>query len=81
MNKKSKSNISDVAYFISNSIFIKKVEIIRRSGGFCTIRFLEESGGTRVRENKLYSSEWEAKKIVKENMKRNQTYSQIKIKS
>lgn len=81
MNKvKPKYSIGDTVYFVSNSIFIKKAEVIRTGGGFCTIRFIEESGGTRVRENKLYASEWEAKNVVKENTKRNQLYSQVNKK-
>ena len=55
-----KFNEGDVVYFISSSVFIKKVTVIRNTGGFCTIRFLDGNcgtSGTRVRESKLYRTE------------------------
>lgn len=67
-------NEGDVVYFVSSSIFIKKATVIRNSGGFCTIRFLNGNcgtSGTRVRESKLYRTEEEAKKVVEQHQNAN----------
>ena len=60
-------NKGDAVYFVSSSIFIKKAIVIRNACGVCTIRFEDGNcgtSGTRVRENKLYRTEEEAKKVV-----------------
>lgn len=67
-------NEGGVVYFVSSSIFIKKVTVVRNAGVFCTIRF--EAGncgtsGTRVRESKLYRTEEEAKKVVQQHQDAN----------
>ena len=35
--------------------------------GFVTIRFTERSGGTRVRENRLYATKEDAERVIKQN--------------
>lgn len=67
-------NKGDAVYFVSSSIFIKKATVIRNAGGFCTIRFEDGNcgtSGTRVRENKLYRTEEEAKKVVQQHQNAN----------
>lgn len=61
----SKFNIGDEVFFVSSSIFIRKATILRVGGGFCTIKFDDTGGGTRVRESKLYKTELEAKHHIK----------------
>ena len=67
-------NEGDTVYFVSSSIFIKKATVVRNTGGFCTIRFEDGNcgtSGTRVRESKLYRTEEEAKKVVKQHKEAN----------
>ena len=53
---------------------LRKATVIRNAGGFCTIRFEDGNcgtSGTRVRENKLYRTEEEAKKVVQQHQNAN----------
>ena len=65
----------DTVYFIASSIFIKQAEVLRNTGGFCTIIFDGNgncgTSGTRVRESKLYRTEEEANAIVKQHKEAN----------
>lgn len=59
-------------YIIQSKRFIREATVIRCSGGFYTIRFKDSSGGTRLREDRLFPSEEEARKqISKEEEDRN----------
>lgn len=54
----------DVVYLIGNSRFIEEATVVMTISGFVTIRFTERTGGTRVRESRLYSSRAEAESVV-----------------
>jgi len=63
MDKKYKRG--DIVYLIGNPRFIEEAEVVMTVSGFVTIRFTERSGGTRVRENRLYATREEAEAEVK----------------
>ena len=48
----------DIAYIVANSIFIKEVMILKVSGGFVTLRFMEGGRASRLRESRLFPT-WE----------------------
>lgn len=55
----------DNVFFIENAIFVKEAQIVKCAAGSCIIRFTDRSGGTRLRENRLYKTAEEAKKDIK----------------
>ncbi len=55
----------DTVYLIGNNRFIEEAVVVMTIAGFVTIRFTERSGGTRVRENRLYSTREEAEAAIK----------------
>ena len=57
----------DTVYLIGNTYFIEEATVVMTISGFVTIRFIERSGGTRVRENRLYASREEAETVVAQN--------------
>ena len=61
----SKFKKDDTVYIIGNTHFIEEAVVVMTVAGFVTIRFTERSGGTRVRENRLYTSREEAEAAVK----------------
>lgn len=65
---KDEVSIGDVVYFVSSSIFVRKATIISIAGGFCTIKFEDTRGGTRVRLSKIYKTEAEANKVANRNL-------------
>lgn len=54
----------DTVYLIGNNHFIEEAVVVMTISGFVTIRFTERKGGTRVRENRLYSTRAEAETAV-----------------
>ena len=63
MEKKYKPG--DTVYLISSARFIEEAAVVMTVSGFVTIRFTNRSGGTRVRENRLYSTREEAAAAIK----------------
>ena len=60
----------DKAWIVESAIFVKEVEIVSIKGGFVTLRFKGSSGGTRVRESRLYQTKEEADNVVKAHKKK-----------
>ena len=60
-----KYNRGDTVYLVSSARFIEKATVVMNVAGFVTIRFTERSGGTRVRENRLYASREKAEAAIK----------------
>lgn len=52
------------AYIIESNRFITKVEIIKETKQFTTVRF-ENGGGIRLSNKRLYNTEEEAKRALK----------------
>ena len=61
----SKFKQGDTVYLIGNNHFIEEAVVVMTIAGFVTIRFSEQSGGTHVRENRLYSTREEAEAAIK----------------
>lgn len=63
-------NEGNTVYFVASSIFVRKAEVVRNTGGFCTIVFDGNgnfgTSGTRIHKSKLYRTEEEANAIVKQ---------------
>ena len=57
----------DIAYIVANSIFIREVMILKISGGFVTLRFMEGGGAARLRESRLFPSREAAEECVAKN--------------
>lgn len=60
----TKYKLGDKAYIVANNAFIEEVIIVKVGGGFYTLRFTQRSGGTRVRENRLFPTEEAAKASI-----------------
>ena len=48
----------------ANANLIEEAVVLKYSGGFYTIRFTKRSGGTRVREGRLYASRTDAERAL-----------------
>lgn len=57
-------NVGDTAFIVESQRIIREVKIIKCGGGFYTMKFVDGSGGIRLRENRLYSSKEEAEKSI-----------------
>ena len=55
-----KYNIGDTVYFVESQRIIREAKIIKCGGGFYTMKFIDGSGGIRLRENRLFSIKEEA---------------------
>lgn len=65
---KDEIKIGDDVYFVASSIFVRKAQVISLQGNFCTIKFEDTHGGTRVRLSKIYKTEAEANKVANKNL-------------
>ena len=63
----SKFKPGDTVYLIGNARFIEEATVVMTVAGFVTIRFTERSGGTRVRESRLYATKEDAERVIKQN--------------
>ena len=55
----------DIVYYISDSGSVEEATYVMYIAGFETIRFSDGSGGTRIREYRLYSSREDAEAAIK----------------
>ena len=55
----------DTAFIVANKRFIKEVKVLNSIGGQYTLRFVEGTGGIRLREDRLYPSIEEAENSIK----------------
>lgn len=64
-----------LVYIIQSKRFIREATVIRYGSGFYTIRFTDSRGGIRLREDRLFPSEEDAKdQISKEEEKKKNKY-------
>lgn len=66
---KTKYNVGDIVYIIANRIFIKEAKVVQvtASTRMYTLKFTEETGGTKLRESRLFPSYKEAEQVIKQN--------------
>lgn len=55
---------NDTAFLIESNRFIREVKIIKYDAELYLVRFVDSTGGIKVRENRLYASEEEAKAML-----------------
>ena len=58
-------NIGQKVYIVENTSFVKELIITQYSGGFYTIKYLNEKCAFRGRESRLYATELEAKQNLR----------------
>lgn len=65
--QESKFKVGQIVYIIANGSFIKEARVVHTvpSTKMYTIKFTEGSGGTKLRESRLYASQKEAEKALK----------------
>ncbi len=61
----SKFKPDDTVFLVGNGRFIEEATVVMTVSGFVTIRFKDRSGGTRVRESRLYPTGEEAEAALK----------------
>ena len=55
---------NSIAYIISAGNKIEPVAIVKYSGGFYTVRYVNRDGGTKLKEHRLFATEEEAKEEI-----------------
>lgn len=71
----TKYSVGTHVYIIQSKRFIREATVIRYGSGFYTIRFTDSRGGIRLREDRLFPSEEDAKdQISKEEEKKKNKY-------
>ena len=60
----NKYSAGDTVYFVESQWIIREVKVISCGGGFYTMKFVDGSGGIRLRENRLFSTKEEAENFI-----------------
>ena len=60
----SRFKVGDTAWLVENNRFIREVQVIRLTADFYVIQFKDNGGAIRVRGNRLYVTEEEARRSV-----------------
>ncbi len=55
----------DTVYIIESARFIRKCVVLKYSGGLYTLHFPDSGGGIKLRENRLFPTEEDAKKNIR----------------
>ena len=55
---------NSTAYIISAGNRIEPVTIVKYSGGFYTVQYVNRDGGTKLKEHRLFATEEDAKKEI-----------------
>lgn len=61
----AKYKAGDTAYIVESNRLVREVKIVNFSAGFYLIRFADNGGGIKVRENRLYATKEEAEATIK----------------
>ncbi|MCH4020018.1 MAG: hypothetical protein LKE61_03995 [Erysipelotrichaceae bacterium] len=56
--------VGNLVYIIQSKRYIREAKVLHYSSGFYTIRFTDSSGGTKLRESRIYGSKDDAQKVV-----------------
>ena len=57
----------DQAFIVESTRFIRAVRIVKFSGGFYTVRFIERNGGMNVRPSRLFPTKEAAEASIPKN--------------
>lgn len=60
LNMKAKYNIGQVVYILGNNRFIFPMMVINYSYGLYTLKYIYKRGGIRLKEDRIFPSEFEA---------------------
>ena len=55
------------AHIIESNRIVRKVTVVRYSGGMVVVKFCDTGGGTQISRNRLLASEEEANRKLQEN--------------
>ncbi len=50
----NKYNPGDMAYIVESNRIIRTVKVMKVTGGFATLRFMDSDGGIKLRESRLF---------------------------
>lgn len=53
-----------IVFFVQSGNIIRQAKVLNNVNGICTIKFLETGGGIRVRKEKLFVDEKQAKEVM-----------------
>lgn len=67
-----KLNKGQIVFIIENGMRVREACVLRSAAGFVTIRF-ENGGGTKLRENRIYTTRREAEEALK-----NSSHTEVK---
>ena len=56
----NKYNHGDKAYIVESNRFIREVKVLKITGDFATLRFMDSDGGIKLRESRLLPTKEDA---------------------
>ena len=56
----NKYNPGDTAYIVESNRIIREVKVLKVTGGFVTLRFMDSDGGIKLRESRLFPTKEDA---------------------
>ena len=56
----NKYNPGDTAYIVESSRIIREVKVLKVTGGFATLCFMDSDGGIKLRESRLFPTKEDA---------------------
>ena len=56
----NKYNPGDTAYIVESNRFLREVKVLKVTGGFATLRFMDSVGGIKLRESRLFPTKEDA---------------------
>ncbi len=56
----NKYNPGDTAYIVESNRFLREVKVLKVTGGFATLRFMDSDGGIKLRESRLFPTKEDA---------------------
>jgi hypothetical protein len=56
----NKYNPGDTAYIVESNRIIREVKVLKVTGGFATLRFIDSDGGIKLRESRLFPTKEDA---------------------
>ena len=54
----------DTAYIVESNRIIREVKVLKVTGGFATLRFMDGDGGIKLRESRLFTTREDAESCL-----------------
>ena len=64
----NKYNPGDTAYIVESNRIIREVIVLKVTGGFATLRFMDSDGGIKLRESRLFPTKEDAEASLPKKM-------------